>query len=277
MRKLTTDEIVLACEQNYIDYWRCAGARPHGEFTDERGMTYCITGLPQEIFNVVLKCNLDPKSMETRIDEAIAYFKSRRIPLIWHVGLSTEPREVAACLEARGFPRDYELAAMAFDLEDLDNESVTKAGIEVRRVTTPNESKQWIECLIHSWESPPEVSSWMSRNPCFNLGLEPSKSSSLPRTMYLGLLDGKQAGAAMLFWSQQIAGIQAIGTVKEAQHLGVGSATIRAALKDARAMGFKFVVVLSTVEGSRLYSKNGFETYGKLPEHSMYFGDSKPH
>jgi len=277
LTELTADEIVLACEQNYIDYWRCAGAQPYGEFSDEGGITYCVTGLPQEIFNVVLKCNLNPKLMEARIDEAIAHFRSKRIPLIWHVGLSTEPREVAACLEARGFPKDYDLTAMAFDLENLDDERTAWEGIEVRRVATVEECRQWIECLATSWESPREVSNWMLGNPCFNLGVAPATSSSIPRTMYLGVLDGKPAGAAMLFWSEQIAGLQAIGTVKTAQQRGVGSAAIRAALRDAHGMGFKFVAVLSTVEGRRLYLKNGFEIFGKLPEHSMYFGDTRPH
>jgi len=75
----------------------------------------------------------------------------------------------------------------------------------------------------------------------------------------------------MLFWSGDIAGLQCVGTVQSGRRRGVGEAVVRAALADAQEMGFRFVVVLSTVEGVSLYQKTGFRAFGKLPEHSMDF------
>ena len=79
----------------------------------------------------------------------------------------------------------------------------------------------------------------------------------------------------MLFWSGDVAGLQDVGTDHSARGKGVGGAVARAAMGDAREMGFGHLVVLSTVEGVGMYKKVGFKTFGKLPEHSMDFRATK--
>jgi ribosomal protein S18 acetylase RimI-like enzyme len=111
----------------------------------------------------------------------------------------------------------------------------------------------------------------MLDNACFNLNHEAMEKRNLHRRKYLGFLDGKPAGTSMLVWSGDVAGLQTIGTLKEAQRQGVGTAVILAALKYAKDTGFRFAVVLSTTEGQKLYRKVGFKEFGKLPEHGMHF------
>jgi len=168
LAELLADEVVKACEQNYIDYWRYVGESPNAEFSEDRGITQCITGLPQEIMNVVLKCRLDPSKIDTRIDEAIEYYRSRKIPVIWHAGLLTEPRDIGTYLEARGFPHDYDGIAMAIDLDSTGDDMAFPEGISAKAVDSAQDCKNWVACLTESWESPKEVSSWMLQNACFN-------------------------------------------------------------------------------------------------------------
>jgi ribosomal protein S18 acetylase RimI-like enzyme len=269
--ELLAEDVLRACEENYINYWRCVGASPNAEFSESGGITQCITGIRQDVFNVVLKCNLNPETIDDEIDRAIEDYRSRRIPLLWHPGLLSEPGDIGKRLEAKGFPHDYDLAAMAVDLESMDElrppESVT-----VRIVNSMRDCEDWARCLARSWESPENTESWMLQNACFDLSIEREMGLSLPRRMYLGFLDGRAVGASILVWSDNIVGLEMVGTIHSARGKGVGSAIIRNALADARAMGFKFAVVLSTVEGLRLYEKNGFKEYGKLPEHTLDFG-----
>jgi len=270
LSELSTDEIVKACEQNYINYWRCVGASPNAEFSDGK-ITQCITGVRQDVFNVVLKCNLDPGDIDARLDGAIEQYRSRRIPVLWHAGLLSEPRDIGRHLEARGFPHDYDLAAMAVDLDSVNSGLDFSRFVSVKTVTNGADCKLWAECLASSWESPRETAPWMLQNACFNIPLEREIGASLPRRMYLGMLEGRPASATMLVWSDDIAGLEMVGTVHSARSKGVGTAIIRTALADARAMGFRFVVVLSTIEGLRLYEKSGFREFGKLPEHTIEF------
>ena len=111
----------------------------------------------------------------------------------------------------------------------------------------------------------------MMENPCYNVELSPKSGTKMSRRLYLGVVDGEPSGTSMLNWSDEVVGLQTVGTHKSARYKGVGSAVVAAALSDARALGFKMAVVLSTVEGVRLYSRLGFKVFGKLPEHSMYF------
>jgi len=268
---LSSGDVVKACEENYIDYWKCIGHSRNAEFSESNGITHCVTGLPQEIFNVVLRCRLDPGEADSAIDKALQYYRSRRIPMLWHVGMLTEPKDVGMRLAARGFPHDYDLTAMAIDLDSKDTPSGDPGFVSVERVADGKGSDQWIECLTSSWESPREVGAWMRGNACFNMAIELEKRVSLPRRMYLGALEGTPAGACMLVWRDGVAGLQAVGTVPDARRKGVGRAVVEAALDDARMMGFGYVVVLSTIEGLKLYERCGFRAFGKLPEHSMYF------
>lgn len=271
LEDIAPEDVVRACEQNYIDYWACAAAHPWAEFSEVGGVTRALTGLPNEIFNVVLRCSLRVEDVERAIDGAIEDFKRRRIPLIWHVGLLTEPKDLGRYLEERGFPRDYELRAMAIDLGSPEVSHDSPKGMCVEVVTEEPQSRKWIGCLSSSWHLPSRVPDWMVRNPCFNVALPPKGGISPPRRMYLGHADDEPVSACMLFWSEDIAGLQAVGTVPHAQNRGAGSAVVMAALRDARAMGHRTAVVLSTIEGVNLYEKLGFRIFGSLPEHSMRF------
>jgi ribosomal protein S18 acetylase RimI-like enzyme len=263
------EEVVKACEENYADYWRCVALSSNADFSEVRGITRCITGLQQEMFNIVLSCHLEGDVIDARIDEEISDFGARRIPVIWHVGKLTEPKNLGMYLEARGFPHDYDLTAMAVDLESVDDQADKQDGVLVRRVVSEQDCIGWASSLTESWESPKEVLGWMMNNACFNLAIEQRRGSSLPRNLYLASLEEVPSAASMLFWSRGVAGLQMVGTAHAARRKGVGTAVVQSALADARAMGFKHVVVLSTVEAVDMYKRCGFRVFGKLPEHMV--------
>lgn len=271
LAELSSEDIVRLCEINFIDYWREACDSENAEWHEEHGATFAYTGVPQEIFNVVLKTQCDEKTAETAIDAVLSFFRKRRAPLLWYTGLLCTPHDMRARLEARGHPHDYDLTAMAIDLELVKDGFAEPRGLTVRTVSTASDSRRWAECLASSWESPKELVPWMMANPCYNVTLSPKSEKKMSRRLYLAMIDGEPVGTSMLNWSEEVAGLQTVGTHKSARYKGVGSALVAAALSDARALGFKMVVVLSTVEGVRLYSRLGFKVFGKLPEHSMYF------
>ena len=263
------EEVVKACEENYADYWRCVGLSSNANFSEIRGITRCITGLQQDVLNVILSCHLEADAIDARIDEEIKDIGSRQIPVIWHVGKLTEPRDLGRYLGARGFPHDYDLTAMAVDIESVDGGAGHQDSVPVRRVASEQDCREWTGCLTESWESPMEVAPWMMNNACFNLAIEQRRALSLPRKMYLASSEGGPSAASMLFWSNDVAGLQTVGTVHAARRKGVGTAVVKSALADARTMRFKHVLVLSTVEAVDMYKRCGFRLFGKLPEHTM--------
>lgn len=271
LKDMTSDEVAEACEMNYIHYWRAATAASSREWSDEGGIERCLTGLPQDIFNVVLRCDLSSEHAAAQVDLAIVEFRARRIPVIWHVGRTTKPEDLGSILDDRGFPHDYDLVAMAADTRSNQQLTEMPRGITVRKCGSIEEIESWIDCLARSWMSPVEVSRWMLQNPFFVGSPAQTSRRCTTRSLYLGLLDGAPRGAVMLLTCEGVAGLQCVGTVSEAQRKGLGEALVRTALGDAAAEGYGFVVVLSTTEGVPLYRKSGFMEFGKLPEHSLYF------
>lgn len=265
----SAEEVVKACEENYADYWRCVALSSNADFSETRGIKRSITGLQQDVFNIVLSCHLEVGAIDARIDEEIRDIGVRQIPVTWHVGMLTEPKDLGRYLEARGFPHDYDLAGMAVELESVDSRLDHRDGLTVRRVASEQDCREWAGCLAESWESPKEVAPWMLNNACFNLEIEQRRGLSLPRKMYLASLEGVPSAGSMLFWSNGIAGLQTVGTVQAARRKGVGTAVVESALADARTMGFKCIVVLSTVEAVDMYKRCGFRVFGKLPEHMV--------
>ena len=261
--------VVKACEENYADFWRCIALSSNANFSETRGITRCLTDLQQEMFNVVLSCRLEMDAIDARLDEEIRDFAARQIPVIWHIGMLTEPKDLGRYLEARGFPHDYDLTVMAVALESVDSSTDSRDGPTVRRVANEQDCREWAVCLTESWESPKEVAPWMMNNACFNISIEQRRGFSLPRKMYVASLGGAPSAGSMLFWSNGVAGLQMVGTVQDARRKGVGTAVVEGALVDARTMGFKHVVVLSTVEAVDLYKRCGFRVFGKLPEHMV--------
>jgi ribosomal protein S18 acetylase RimI-like enzyme len=263
------EEVVTACEENYSDYWRCVALSPNAKFSETRGIIRCITGLQQDVLNVILSCCLKTDAIDARIDEEIRDIGARQIPAIWHVGMLTEPKDIGRYLEARGFPHDYDLTALAVDLESVDGDSGGQADVLVRLVASEQDCREWTGCITESWESPKEAAPWMMNNACFNLATEQRRGLSLPRKMYLASSEGVPSAGSMLFWSNGVAGLQTVGTVHASRRRGVGTAVVESALADARTMGFKHVVVLSTVEAVDMYKRCGFRIFGKLPEHMV--------
>ena len=269
--KLTPDEIVRLCEVNFIDYWRTASDSENAELHEEHGATFAYTGIPHEIFNVVLKTEFSEDNADAATDAVIDFYKARRAPLLWYTGLLCTPKDMRRRLEARGHPHDYDLTAMAVDIEKIKTDFAKPTGLVVKEVKTSDDSRKWAECLASSWDSPKELVPWMMKNPCYNVELRPKSGTPMQRRMFVGLIGDEPVGTVMLNWKGDLIGLQAVGTGKDARYKGIGSAVVSTALKEARAMGFKFIVVLSTVEGVKLYSRLGFKVFGKLPEHSMHF------
>ena len=270
------EQVVEACELNYIDYWKSATAASANEWSDEGGIERCITGLHQEIFNVVLRCQLSPENASHRIDRVIGECRARRIPMIWHVGRTTAPEGLGSLLEERGFPHDYDLVAMAVDLSKTTGSKPAPDGVSVRTCVSRGDREDWIDCLTRSWDSPDEVKRWMLTNPFFIEEGHPSYKRFSSRVMYLGSFDGTPCAAMMMLASRGSAGLQCVGTIAEFRRKGVGEALVRAAMRDASASGHGHLLVLSTTEGVPLYRKAGFREYGKLQEHSLYFDRMPP-
>ena len=74
------------------------------------------------------------------------------------------------------------------------------------------------------------------------------------------LLDGRPVGTAVAIRTAAVAGVYAVGTLRDARRRGVGTAATWAAVAAGRALGSERIVLQSSAMGFPVYEAMGFRT-----------------
>jgi GNAT superfamily N-acetyltransferase len=80
-----------------------------------------------------------------------------------------------------------------------------------------------------------------------------------PWRHYVGRLDGEPASTASVFLTGGVAGIYFVSTAPDLRRRGIGAATTRHAMEEARAVGCTRAVLGSSPMGYSVYRRLGFE------------------
>jgi GNAT superfamily N-acetyltransferase len=81
-------------------------------------------------------------------------------------------------------------------------------------------------------------------------------------------LDGRPAGTSVVIRTGDVAGVYAVGTLRDARRRGVGTAATWAAVAAGRVMGAETIVLQSSAMGFRVYEAMGFRTVVRYAIHA---------
>ncbi len=197
---------------------------------------------------------LDPNEFVAR---ARAWFVAReRGFAVWTRAGAEEDRDLIEAAEQAGLQNVYEMPEMVLEgdaIADASLENEPVAGVELRRVDSPEEASQYWEVATASYASigfPAEIFAFYENNEY--LWAEGAAA-------FLAHVGGRPAGISMTIVTHGVAGIYWVGATEEARGRGLGRTMTAVAVEAGLEMGGASASLQASPMGASIYRRMGFE------------------
>ncbi|MCH7633170.1 MAG: GNAT family N-acetyltransferase [Proteobacteria bacterium] len=250
--------LIDAIEMNAIESCKAWSRWPGMELYEDADMIWTRTDIPFAVFNNVFRARLSPNGIEAAIETAVARFAERNVPMLWWIGPSPEPENLATHLEARGFVHGFEAAGMAVDLVRLADGLSAPRHLEIEEVRDLETLGTWCAVMAPVYEFPGfALEPWLDMHAAVGLGAD------RPYRHYIARLKGTPVATASAFFGAGVAGISNVATLPEFRGQGIATAVTLAPLLEARRMGYRVGVLFASTAAIGLYRRLGFREYCK--------------
>jgi GNAT superfamily N-acetyltransferase len=254
VQDISTTAVVPALEANMVAFWALYGRTPGAELYEAEELVRFVTGLDEPLFNAVLRAHLAPATVDSAIATTLAEVGSRRVPMIWWVGPSTRPSDLASYLERHGFTHAEDNVAMALDLRSLPEEPPSIPSLVVAAVEDLETLRTWARVVASGMDLPERVhDDFVTLE--VSLGLEPPGHHY---TRYIGYQDDVAVATSGMLLHAGVAGIFAVATLAEVRRRGIGTALTLVPLLEARRWGYRVGTLQATPMGFTVYRRLGF-------------------
>jgi ribosomal protein S18 acetylase RimI-like enzyme len=248
-----------AAEANLIALYVDLARSPQVTLHEEPGLVWFVTGVPSPSFNRILRAQFESEGIDAQIEAALAPFRARNLPLVWHTGPATRPADLGERLVAHGLQFADDEPGMAAALHHLDDEADLPSGLTTKLVDDLDGLRQWCEVFATAFgQAEGAVEATFSIEADLGVGEHPH------RRLYLGSRRGEPVATAMLYLGAGVAGLHAVGTLPKARGQGIGRAMTVMALLEARAMDYRFGVLHASPLGLPIYRRLGFREHCRL-------------
>lgn len=224
-----------------------------GEAVSVDGTPVFFSGLPLPPFNGVICPRFPAHTADERIDWVVEQARMRGLPMLWQLGPGTEPEDMAARLEARGFVAGEPLPGMAAILDGLEVEGVPD-GVSIERINDLDRLREATLVMCDVFGIPVELESTVTRLLASAGNAEDAKIAT-----YGASIAGEIVGTSSVVYGAGVAGIYNVTTLAEHRGHGIGRAITLAPLLDARRRGYRVGILQSSSMGYSVYRKLGFE------------------
>ncbi len=251
--------LTAAIEDNFVEQMLLAKALPGARSSISPDCTWYVTGKPVARMNAVLRArSRSDVDLERVIDELLALFDERGVPMEWWLLPSTRRRGSVPRLERRGFDNGGDWPGMAVDLQAL-SERTTPAGLAIQEVADRTTLAEWIDAFGQGFRTPgPELR--VVNDLYEQLGV----GEDARIRHYLGSVKGRPVATSSLFLCAGVAGIYNVSSLPRFRGRGFGAAMTQHPLREARAMGYRVGVLEASDLGAPVYRRLGFRQYCRL-------------
>ena len=218
------------------------------------GIKRSISNIPLSLLNSIMDARLTPEQAESTIEYVVADSRSRNVPILWWVGPSTRPSDLAQRLVNHGFSIDEDGPGMAVDLDKLNEHLPVPDGCSIIPAQDDASWWAWSKTMAQGFEAPAERFEFAVNNWHHLISqVDPDITQ-----VYTAWLNGKPVATSLLQLGGGVAGIYAVATIPEARRKGIGAQVTLYPLLQARAKGYKIGILQSSEMGLNVYRSLGF-------------------
>ena len=261
LQTLKSPPLEAAIEANFsAEMANLSYGLPQGELHKTSELFWMYTGARGP--NAVLCSrfvNDEPDYIEAKIEEMIAFFKTRNIDFSWTTGPSTRPAELGQMLEAHGFVYSDSTTGMAIDLLSLNENVFTNANLAIIEIEDLETLK-----ILRSIEISGFGTSENAAQNYYDSYAYSGFGNGTSWHHYIGWLHREPVAIASLLLHAGVAGIYGVATIPQSRRQGVAAAMTLNALHEARELGYRIAVLSPTEMSNALYRRIGFQEYCKL-------------
>ena len=261
LQNLASPTIEEAIEANFNEEMAHLGyGLPQGELHKTPELLWIYTGTRGP--NAVLSARFsseDPSYIDAKIDEMLAFFRTRDIDFSWTTGPSTQPTDLALMLEAHGFVYAYSTTGMAIDLHELNEHIFVNADLAITEIADLERLK-----LLRSIEIAGFGASEIAAQNYYEAYAHTGFGDGTPWHHYIGWLHREPVAIASLLFHAGVAGIYGVATIPQSRRQGIAAAMTLHALHEAHKRGYRIAILSPTEMSYALYRRIGFREYCQL-------------
>ncbi len=261
LQNLTSPIIEKSIEANLTEEMAHLGyGLAYGELHKTPELLWIYTGLRGPNAVLYARFNSDePSYIDRKIDEMVAYFKSREINFGWTTGPSTRPAQLHLMLEAHGFTYSDRTTGMAIDLYELNEHIFVNADLVISEIDDLDGLQ-----ILRSIEMSGFGASETTAQNYYEAYASSGFGDGTNWHHYVGWLHGQPVAIASLLFYAGVAGIYGVTTIPQCRRQGVAAAMTLQALHEARRRGYRIAILSPTEMSYSLYRRIGFREYCTL-------------
>jgi hypothetical protein len=254
---MRSEIVCTAIEGNFAEVVQSWARLPGCEYVEREGTVLYVTGVPYPLFNGACLTDVAERVVQGLIQDVVAFFERRQLPMIWVVGPGTAPRSLGQHLISAGFEHSYDCVGMARDLRTLPEVNFLPGEVTVKAVESRRDLERWVKAYISFFDFPGAIEKRCGAM-FEGLGLEGSWRR------YGAFVEGEVVAVSSLLLGSEVAGLYDIATVESFRGQGIGKAMTLLPLLEASRVGYKIGILGSTSMGHAMYRQIGFTDYCAL-------------